>query len=220
MGVSGAQPRPVDELLLQRRRRAQQQVPQQREDQVDLSEPDREAYELRLDAYEVQLAEYRQRLEDYASQLDAAHHDGLTGAWLRQAGQQLLDEEIQRSDRLATPLTIAFVDLDGLKALNDRNGHGVGDRALATVARALIAGLRGYDHVIRWGGDEFLCVVPGLAQPEAVRRIATAREAIAGHGLSISVGIAERRCGEDVASLVHRADLALYESRGRGLRRR
>src|SRR5690242_19351407 len=74
-----------------------------------LSEPEREDYELRLDAYEVQLEDYRARLADYASQLEVAHHDGLTGAWLRQAGRQLLKEEMQRAERAGAPLSIAFV---------------------------------------------------------------------------------------------------------------
>jgi diguanylate cyclase (GGDEF)-like protein len=207
-----------DEVAEHRVRRALGQV-QQRQSSIDLTEPDRESYELQLDAYEVQLAEYRRRLEDFASQLEAAHHDGLTGTWLRQAGRQLLDEEIRRSERLGTPLTIVFVDVDGLKRRNDELGHAAGDEALVAVARALITGLRGYDHVIRWGGDEFLCVLPGLTEAEAVRRIAQAQASLAASrtALSISVGVAQRTEGESVESLVQRADQALYGSRGRHL---
>ncbi|MDT7572319.1 MAG: diguanylate cyclase [Actinomycetota bacterium] len=185
-----------------------------------LSEPDREEYELRLDAYEVQLAEYRARLADYASQLEVAHHDGLTGAWLRHAGRQLLEEELSRADRQETPLSIAFVDVDGLKTINDRLGHAAGDHALITVARALIVGLRGYDHVVRWGGDEFLCVLPGITEEEATRRLRQAQGFLSAgsHQLAISVGVAERRAGETLEQLVSRADHALYVSRGRRLR--
>ena len=208
-----------DEVAEHRVRRGLAKV-QQRQPSVDLNEPDRENYELQLDAYEVQLAEYRRRLEEYATQLEAAHHDGLTGAWLRHAGRQLLDEEIKRSDRLGTPLTIVFVDVDGLKRRNDEQGHAAGDEALVAVARALIVGLRGYDHVIRWGGDEFLCVLPGLTASEAARRIGQAKVALAcsPSRVSISVGIAERGRDEVVESLVKRADSALYDSRGRHLR--
>ncbi|MCA1712716.1 MAG: GGDEF domain-containing protein [Actinobacteria bacterium] len=206
-----------DELAAQRMRRA---VPSQRPKPRALEEPDREQYELALDRYEVQLAEYRARLDEYAAQLDAAHHDGLTGAWLRQAGRQLLAEELQRAARTDTPLSIAFVDLDGLKARNDQRGHAAGDAALVAVARALLAGLRGYDHVVRWGGDEFLCLLPGLRRDEADRRLLEARRALArGHDpLSISVGVAERHAGETAEELVARADRALYLSRGRALR--
>lgn len=205
-----------DEVAEHRVRRALARPPtEQRPDQVQLSEPEREDYELRLDAYEVQLADYRSRLEAYAAQLDAAHHDGLTGAWLRHAGRQLLEEELQRADRTGVPLCIAFVDVDGLKVRNDRLGHAAGDQALITVTRSLIVGLRGYDHVIRWGGDEFLCLLPGLTEPEAARRLEQVRGFLAAGGqqLSISIGIAQLRQGETVEQLVGRADHALYARR-------
>lgn len=201
-----------DEVAEHRVRRG---TPQQRQP-GELTEPDREDYELRLDAYEEQLAVYRRRLEDYASQLEAAHHDGLTGAWLRHAGRQLLDEELQRSARNGSPLTIAFVDVDGLKQRNDQLGHAAGDRALVLVAGALIAGLRGYDHVVRWGGDEFLCILPDLAEQEAVRRIGEVRHRLADRAdrVAISTGVAQRQPDESAVDLVHRADQALYASRG------
>jgi diguanylate cyclase (GGDEF)-like protein len=182
-----------------------------------ITEPEREEYELRLDAYEVKLAEYRARLADYASQLEVAHHDGLTGAWLRHAGRQLLEEELQRADRHGTPLSMGFVDVDGLKSINDRLGHAAGDHALITVARALIVGLRGYDHVVRWGGDEFLCVLPGIGADEARLRLQQAQTFLdaGSHQLSISVGVAERSAGESLEQIVSRADHELYVSRGR-----
>jgi diguanylate cyclase (GGDEF)-like protein len=202
-----------DELAEQRARRML--VPEQRPPAA-LPEPDREDYELRIDAYEVQLADYRARLAEYASQLEAAHHDGLTGTWLRHAGRQLLDEELARAARLRTPLSIAFVDVDGLKARNDRHGHAAGDAALVTVAGVLVAGLRSYDSVVRWGGDEFLCVLPGLTAMEADRRLEQCRAVLGSSGgqLTISVGIAARRVGDSPEGLVARADRALYRFRG------
>lgn len=174
-----------------------------------LSDPEREQYELQLDAYAVLLAEYE-------VQLAAANHDGLTGVWLRHAGQQLLEKEVQRAGRLDTPLSIAFVDVDGLKTLNDNHGHAAGDHALLTISRALAVGLRGYDHVVRWGGDEFLCVLPGVREGETVRRMQQVRSSLAAgeRGLKISVGTAERRTGENADALVARADRELYLSRG------
>ena len=200
-----------DELAEHRVRRAKADLAA-----APLSEPEREDYELRLDAYEVQLEDYRARLADYASQLEVAHHDGLTGAWLRQAGRQLLKEEMQRAERAGAPLSIAFVDVDGLKAINDRHGHAAGDQALTTVARALIVGLRGYDHVVRWGGDEFLCVLPGVTEDEARRRLTQAQRVLAAGGqLAISVGVAQCAAGESLEEVVNRADQALYRSRER-----
>lgn len=202
-----------DEIADQRERKPR--PPRPRQAVARLSDSERERYELRIDAYQVQLAAYRAKLEEYAVQLQAAHHDGLTGTWLRHAGRQLLEEELQRSARDDTPLAIAFVDLDGLKARNDRHGHAAGDQALVTVARALLKGLRRYDHVVRWGGDEFLCVLPGLTQHETARRLAQARRLITAEcpGLTISIGIAEKRPCEDADAFVSRADRALYVSR-------
>lgn len=86
-----------------------------------------------------------------------------------------------------------------------------------TVAEGLLVGLRGYDHVIRWGGDEFLAVLPGLTQPQAVLRLEQARTWLAAAPGSprVSVGVAERQERETLESLVARADRALYLSRGR-----
>jgi diguanylate cyclase (GGDEF)-like protein len=190
-------------------------MPDKRDDPLTVSE--REAYELRLAAFEAEGAEYRKRLAAYAERLDAAYHDELTSAWLRQAGRALVDTELQRAQRLGTPLSVAFVDIDGLKRINDQLGHAAGDLALRTVASALLDGLRGYDHVIRWGGDEFLCVLPGLTHVQATRRLEEARAFLANGTpqLGISVGVAERLTGESLDTIVARADRALYEARSR-----
>lgn len=183
----------------------------------ELSEPDREQYELRMDEYEVQLASYRVQIADYAAKLDAAHHDSLTGAWLRAGGYHLLEQELQRAGRTDSRLSVGFVDVDGLKVRNDTRGHAAGDQALRTVGRSLLAGLRGYDHVIRWGGDEFLCVMPGMTEEEAAYRLSQAKKELAAdpQELSISVGVAQWRPGEPADALIARADAALYRSRER-----
>jgi diguanylate cyclase (GGDEF)-like protein len=188
-------------------------MPDKRDDALTASE--REAYELRLQALEAEGAEYRRRLAAYAERLEAAHHDELTSAWLRQAGRALVDTELQRAQRLGTPMSVAFVDIDGLKRINDQLGHAAGDLALTTVARALIVGLRGYDHVIRWGGDEFLCVLPGLTHEEATRRLDETCSFLAAGTpqVGITFGVAERLTGEGLDELVDRADGALYATR-------
>src|SRR3954468_1232055 len=204
-----------DELTVRRVRRAQSDIGAQA-----LTDLEREDYELRLEAFERQVFDYRARIAEFASQLDLAHHDGLTGAWLRQAGRELLTKEIARAARHGTSLSIAFVDIDGLKTINDRLGHAAGDHAIITVARALIVGLRGYDHVVRWGGDDFLCVMPGVNEEEATRRLQEARDfLVAGaHHVAISVGVVERTGDETLEELVARADGVLYTSRGHHLR--
>ena len=209
-----------DEVAQQRQRHAlavrPADLPHQRHP-LELSEPDREDYELRLDAYEVRIADYRAQVAAYAARLEAAHRDGLTGTWLRSAGYELLQKELQRADRSERPLSIVFVDVDGLKRLNDTVGHAAGDRALRTVALALVAGLRGYDHVIRWGGDEFLCVLPGATESEALFRIEQVHKLLGDDPESptVSVGVVERQAGEAGEPLVGRADRALYLARAR-----
>lgn len=181
----------------------------------ELDEPDREAYELRLDAYEVQVEGYRRRLEDISGRLRAAHRDGLTGTWLRQAGRELLDEELQRADRAGTPVSVAFVDVDGLKAVNDSRGHGAGDGLLRYVAGVLRDQLRDYDVVVRHGGDEFLCALPGMDMAEATARLKHVHVALAAsaHSCSVTAGIAVLEDDDTLDTLIGRADKALYEHR-------
>ncbi|MCW2608663.1 MAG: diguanylate cyclase [Frankiales bacterium] len=191
------------------------QVPQQRLPTLD--EPDREQYERQLDDYQVQVESYRAQLADYAERLDAARHDGLTGTWLRAAGDKLLEQAVHRVGLTGSRLSVAFVDVDGLKLLNDGKGHAAGDQALRAVGSALLRGLRQDDVVIRWGGDEFLCVLPGATEQDARHRLAEAQRLLAEHPehRTVSVGTAQWRPGESRHDLIGRADRALYRSRGR-----
>jgi diguanylate cyclase (GGDEF)-like protein len=150
-----------------------------------------------------------------ADALARAAYDELTGARARAAGLAELDNELDRCRRTSSPLALAYVDVIGLKTLNDTEGHAAGDRALATVGRVLLAGLRSYDHVVRWGGDEFLCLLPGVCQDEAERRVRHVQRVLEGgaEGLTVSMGVAERHAGESAAELVARADAALYRKR-------
>lgn len=106
---------------------------------------------------------------------------------------------------------LAFVDVDGLKVLNDSHGHATGDRQLLDVAKTLRSKLRTYDLIIRYGGDEFVCVIVGLDLPDATTRLALANTALAdapNHG-SITVGIAELLPDDSPETLVDRADADL-----------
>ena len=90
-------------------------------------------------------------------ELELAHLDSLTGALSRNLGRVTLQHEIERSRRSGEPWALAFIDVDGLKELNDREGHAAGDVLLQTVVLALKDELRSYDPIVRLGGDEFLC---------------------------------------------------------------
>lgn len=151
--------------------------------------------------------------EHAAVDREVATFDDLTGAYRRGPGLVELEREITRSARTGAALLLVFVDVDRLKAVNDAFGHAAGDALLVTVASALAARLRPYDIVVRFGGDEFICVCPGLTAPEAEDRLALVNGELGLVGRSVSVGIAERRVHEGPLSLIARADRALYKNR-------
>jgi diguanylate cyclase (GGDEF)-like protein len=146
---------------------------------------------------------------------EAAHVDELTGAYRRGSGFLELEREMLRVARDRTPLTVAFVDVDHLKRVNDSRGHAAGDVLLQQVADVLRAKLRPYDVVIRYGGDEFVAVLSGLGAEAAAARLASINTVLRAMSsdASMSVGLAEMRPGESAAELVRRADEALYRSR-------
>jgi diguanylate cyclase (GGDEF)-like protein len=126
-----------------------------------------------------------------------------------------LDREIDRARRTEQPLVLAFVDVDGLKAINDSRGHGAGDRVLLNVADALRATLRSYDLIIRYGGDEFACVITGQNTADVAKRLALVNTALAqaSEPASVTVGVAELQPADSSEDLLARADAALYRER-------
>lgn len=148
-----------------------------------------------------------------AREREHASLDGLTGAYVRSAGMLQLEREVLRAQRSAEPLVVAFVDVDHLKAVNDAGGHAAGDRLLVAAVDALRSRLRLYDLVIRYGGDEFLCVLPGMPLAEAERRFLLVNEDLA--PASVSFGATEADGSSDVDALVERADRDLYARRSR-----
>jgi diguanylate cyclase (GGDEF)-like protein len=150
-----------------------------------------------------------------AREREYAALDDLTGAYLRGAGLVELEREMTRARRTDQPLALAFVDVDNLKAINDSRGHASGDQILLEVADVLRSKLRSYDLVIRYGGDEFVCVISGLRMADANARFSLINPALAegpGHG-SVTVGVAEMLRDETSADLVARADADLYRTR-------
>ena len=141
--------------------------------------------------------------------------DELTGVLQRGAGLIALEREIARSGRSGDPFVVAFIDVDGLKRINDENGHGSGDEALRTLGETLRTGLRSYDLALRYGGDEFVCILPGFGAAEAAARFRLLQGQLASGQVPVSVtfGVAEWKRDDDVESLLTRADAALYEVR-------
>lgn len=150
-----------------------------------------------------------------ATDRDNAPVDDVTGTYLRGPGFVELAREIARAKRTQQSLVVVFVDVDGLKAINDSQGHAAGDRILLAVADTLRAKLRPYDVIIRYGGDEFVCVLTGLNLADASERLVSVNTVLADayDHMSVTLGIAELQENESWQDLVGRADAALYRER-------
>ena len=152
-----------------------------------------------------------------AIELRHAYHDDLTGALRREMGEVALQHEVDRARRGDGRLVLAFVDVDKLKALNDRDGHNAGDALLKAVVSAMRNRLRSFDPVVRYGGDEFICALAGANPEEAAARFDEIQEELAREydDAGISVGVVELLADESLDDLICRGDAALYEAKGR-----
>ncbi|MBF6605189.1 MAG: GGDEF domain-containing protein [Chloroflexi bacterium] len=154
-------------------------------------------------------AQERARLE---AELRSAHLDELTGAYRREMGRLALSHEIDRARRSDGRFVLAFVDVDRLKVVNDRDGHAAGDRVLQTVVDAIRTRLRSFDPIVRYGGDEFVCGLGGTDLAEAKRRFTAIGVAIEANArVGISVGFAALGEGDTPEQLTERADAAMLK---------
>ncbi len=151
--------------------------------------------------------------------------DILTEAYNRRRLEELGRQEIGRAARFGDPLCVLMLDLDHFKSINDTFGHSVGDTALQMAAAAIRSRVRAYDHVGRYGGEEFVIVAPGTPLAGAVRLADAVRNAIAAVEfdaidgpvtITTSVGIAEWAPGEVLESVIARADAAMYRAKEMG----
>jgi diguanylate cyclase (GGDEF)-like protein len=147
--------------------------------------------------------------------LHASYRDELSGALTRRAGREQLLAEVHRAGRRDEPLPLVFIDVDHLKWTNDNLGHDVGDRLIAATGAALRESMRDYDVVVRHGGDEFVCALPGAADGVAAAAAARARQLLqeAVNGATFSAGHALLRPGESLDDVIRRADVDLYRRR-------
>src|SRR5947209_3954713 len=148
----------------------------------------------------------------------SARTDALTGLPNRRAFEDELGREMARATRVRAPLTVALLDLDGFKQLNDNAGHQAGDDALRAAAAAWSHGLRTMDVLARYGGDEFAVLLPGCTLPEAHEVLDRMRLATP-FGLGCSIGLTSWQDGEPPEELIARADTALYASKRAGRNR-
>lgn len=150
------------------------------------------------------------RSAEAAAAYALATRDALTGLANRRGWQIALDAEDQRARRYGRALSALVVDLDGLKQLNDSDGHQAGDTALAACAQVLAGLCRPGDAVARIGGDEFAVLAVECDVVSARALTIRLREALRSAGVTASIGSATRRVGEDLATTVQRADQAMY----------
>jgi len=162
----------------------------------------------------------------------AAAHDPLTGLWNRGAILDLLNREVSRQQRNADALGVIMADIDYFKKINDTHGHLVGDAVLQEVARRLAAGVRPYDVVGRYGGEEFLIVFPGCSAPNLIAGAERLRHCIADQPIetsvgpipvTLSLGLSSVEQGKNEAldgeTFLRAADEALYAAKARGRNR-
>ena len=161
---------------------------------------------------------------------ERATHDGLTGLWNHKRIVELLHEELTRAKREKTPLTVVLIDLDYFKAVNDQMGHLAGDSVLRELGRRFKKAIRSYDAAGRYGGEEFLILLPHIEFPSLEFRLAALKSAVT--ELPIAVGDAEVTvtCSMGVAFIcgdcdmtpddaLSAADKALYRAKENGRNR-
>jgi two-component system, cell cycle response regulator len=154
--------------------------------------------------------------------------DGLTGLYNHRHFQETLALEILRSKRHAKTFSLVFLDVDFFKQYNDTHGHLHGDAVLVALSKLLIAGLRKSDVAVRYGGEEFVLLLPETSKENAFVLAGMIREKIAAHPfpgrqtqpqgmVTVSMGIASfPEDGSDSSTLLHRADEALYQAKNGG----
>jgi len=146
---------------------------------------------------------------------DMATHDQLTGLPNRRALEEQLPRELARARRSQSPLCVAIIDIDHFKSYNDTHGHLAGDEVLRECARAWDGSLRGEDTIARFGGEEFLVLLPDTAPEEAAEVVERLRERTP-MGQTCSAGLAAWDFVENADDLLGRADAALYLAKAGG----
>jgi diguanylate cyclase (GGDEF)-like protein len=157
-----------------------------------------------------------------------ASHDSLTGLWNHKVILEILERELLRAERDQHPVGVIMVDVDHFKAINDSRGHATGDAVLRIIANSIAAMVRPYDSVGRYGGEEFLIVVPGCGLVETAELAERVRAHVAGSKVtagganmrvSLSLGVAIGASAADLQKVLYASDSAMYQAKRAGRNR-
>ncbi|MEZ5529412.1 MAG: GGDEF domain-containing protein [Porticoccaceae bacterium] len=198
---------PLGELIISRKRR--------------FLETELQFHEIALAA----AAPYLRNALDHQTVKHKAFHDSLTGIMNRSAMEELLAKEVTRAQRHGHELSIIVVDIDNFKKINDEKGHIVGDLVLKQVSQHIKNQLRNSDLLFRYGGDEFIAILPNTGYTGALHvsnQISDTPQAVATRPNpatptpKLSIGFSCYQYGEEANDLIHRADQAMYEAKRGG----
>ena len=165
---------------------------------------------------------------ELAETSEMVRHDQLTGALNRKGLEETLDRELARSQRRGTPICVALLDVDNFKALNDTYGHQTGDDALVHLARVIRETMRPHDTLCRYGGEEFLVILPDTQVADAVSALTRLQRELTKRFflhkndkllITFSAGVTAFRAEEKRNDAIARADAAMYQAKKTGKNR-
>ncbi|GLI57114.1 hypothetical protein PM10SUCC1_26280 [Propionigenium maris DSM 9537] len=154
--------------------------------------------------------------------------DSLTGVWNRRRTEEILAGRVERLKNYGTPFSLLLADIDHFKRVNDTYGHQVGDRVLVDVTRITRENIRSSDSLGRWGGEEFLIILPKLTLTQALETAERLRRAVMeyeaeylpeGERITMSIGVVEGCSSKDIEGLLTGVDELLYRAKDRGRNR-
>ena len=173
--------------------------------------------------FAVSLINIRHHLAQHEALIKLAHTDTLTGLMNRRQFRILADQEFMRAERTQHQLFLMMLDIDHFKQVNDTHGHDVGDQALVAIAEVLDKGIRNMDILARWGGEEFLVLLPETSMEGATliaerirHQVSLIRLPKIPEGLTISIGLSEAKPGMELKTATSLADEALYLAKSNG----
>lgn len=189
-------------------------------------QPSAVVMEMQFGAMRTRLKQQRHSLQEAVDRIqELASRDALTGLYNRRHATELMDHWLKTLDRVPRPCTVVLIDLDHFKQINDRFGHQVGDEVLKGFAQQAREVLRGSELIARWGGEEFLLLLPetgvdgALVALERLRAGLMSRQVATAHAdvkVNFSSGVTSLNPGGLPEQVLHRADTALYQSKARG----